>query len=696
LADSYYGKDGLATALRERQASLEEVYARLGRLEKLYGEQLRALERMSSFVVARIYWVRSDPPISSKSFEEAAQELKRLTSMYSRREVWDAVGRSYSRAPATFLAVCFGALAIVVSAFFLFRRARSFRKAVVKQEGGTRKVVVHILVALLVSACIPAAILLVSVLIRSLGLPDIVARPLSRVLPPLALLVFVMSTAWRFLGQDRIAVSDLRLPSDVAAQLLRSIKIATTGAIFFYLPYAIFAGAPFTFVWMPRLLFTAFEATVLVAFMLVARRQGAFVRTCTRPAGSIYRAWAIVGPLVTLGLLAILVMDVLGYRFGAERFLWSAAQTFIAAVLLVGLHRVLQRTAEGIAYQVRRRTVKEEGSGAAWESSKLVLRQLTRVVSVGVIVLTVYLLASFWDLDVGVRELLDGVHLTQVGTDSYLTLWNVFVALLWIFAGHFVVHNLSGIYQFMVLPFIGTAEPGGQYVFIALSRYLILLVAYSAALLTLRFSFTSLGWLLAAASVGLGFGLQEIVANFTSGLILLVERPVRVGDIITVGDTGGTVDKINIRATAVTNWDRQQIIIPNKEFITQRLTNWTRNDENVRRKITVGVAYKSDVAKVLRLLREIVSNHPKVLKDPETKFWFDDFGDSSLNFEIWFFAPVWEGKAAQTELRETIHRRFKEEGVEIAFPQRDLHIRSVDEPEAMAALLESKRTEPVE
>ena len=195
---------------------------------------------------------------------------------------------------------------------------------------------------------------------------------------------------------------------------------------------------------------------------------------------------------------------------------------------------------------------------------------------------------------------------------------------------------------------------------------------------------------MAALGVGIGFGLQEIIANFISGLILLIERPIRVGDIITVGDTGGTVEKINIRATTVINWDRQAILIPNKDFITQKLTNWTHNDQYMRRKLRVGVAYGSDVEQVLRILEEVVKEHPKVLRDPPHRIWFDGFGDSSLDFDIWFFARIDEGKPVMTELNTKIYQRFEAEGISIPFPQRDLHIKSMPEGEGLAGLLDPR------
>jgi small-conductance mechanosensitive channel len=211
-------------------------------------------------------------------------------------------------------------------------------------------------------------------------------------------------------------------------------------------------------------------------------------------------------------------------------------------------------------------------------------------------------------------------------------------------------------------------------------RYVVLLVSYAAAILSLHLSFSSIGWALAAVSLGVGFGLQEIVANFVSGLILLFERPVRVGDVVTVGTTTGTVDRINIRATQILNWDRQVIIIPNRRFISEEVVNWTHNDPVVRSTIDVGVAYGTDVVKARSVLFEIVTNHPDVKSDPLPRVWFWAFGDSSLTLRTFVFTSFELRIATVNALNLEIHRRFAQEGIEIAFPQRDLHLRSVPDP----------------
>ncbi len=177
-------------------------------------------------------------------------------------------------------------------------------------------------------------------------------------------------------------------------------------------------------------------------------------------------------------------------------------------------------------------------------------------------------------------------------------------------------------------------DPGERYAFIRISRYTITTIGIVLAVNTIGLQWAKLQWLIAALGVGLGFGLQEIVANFICGLIVLFERPFRVGDTVTVGETSGTVSRIRIRATTITDWDRRELIVPNKEFITGKLINWSLSDPILRIKIPVGIAYGSDTDLAEKLLLNAVRENPLVLKEPEPSAIFAGFGDNSLNFEV--------------------------------------------------------------
>ena len=169
--------------------------------------------------------------------------------------------------------------------------------------------------------------------------------------------------------------------------------------------------------------------------------------------------------------------------------------------------------------------------------------------------------------------------------------------------------------------------------------------------------------------------MQEIFANFVSGLIILLERPVRVGDIVSVGGTDGVVTRIRIRAVTIRNWDRQELLVPNKEFVTGRLLNWTLSDKSTRIVIVVGVAYGSDVQRALTLLAEVAEQHEHVLDDPKPLITFEGFGDNSLTLILRCYLDSLDYRLPTTsELHEAINRKFEDAGIVIAFPQRDVHL----------------------
>lgn len=222
-------------------------------------------------------------------------------------------------------------------------------------------------------------------------------------------------------------------------------------------------------------------------------------------------------------------------------------------------------------------------------------------------------------------------------------------------------------------------DPGVQYALSRLLHYAIIAIGGFLALENLGISLTALAGLGAVLAVGIGFGLQNIAQNFVSGLILLLERPVKQGDFVEVGGISGTVREIHARATVVTTLDGVDIIVPNGQFVTEQVVNQTFDTARVRAWVEVGVAYGSDTEKVRQILERVATESREVLEDPAPAVLFRDFGDSSLNFAllIWLADPRRKPKTT-SELRFAIDQAFRAEGVEIPFPQRDLHLKSGD------------------
>jgi potassium-dependent mechanosensitive channel len=220
-------------------------------------------------------------------------------------------------------------------------------------------------------------------------------------------------------------------------------------------------------------------------------------------------------------------------------------------------------------------------------------------------------------------------------------------------------------------------EEGVQYAVNRLIHYAVIALGLLWAIDNLGVSITGFAALGALVGVGLGFGLQNIVQNFVSGLIMLLERPVKRGDFVVVGDTRGTVREIRARATVVTTLDNVDILVPNAQFISEEVVNQTFDDRNIRIRVRVGVAYGSDTALVRETLERVAMNHPSVLQDRPAVVLFDDFGDSSLDFSalVWVGDPLIQNRVA-SDIRFEIDAAFREAGIEIPFPQRDLHLRS--------------------
>lgn len=209
-------------------------------------------------------------------------------------------------------------------------------------------------------------------------------------------------------------------------------------------------------------------------------------------------------------------------------------------------------------------------------------------------------------------------------------------------------------------------------------RYLVIGIGFMIILQTAGIDLSALTVLAGALGIGVGLGLQNIASNFVSGLIILIERPIKIGDRVEVGKITGDVVSISLRATTIVSNDNIAIIVPNSEFVSSSVINWSYTDRDVRFNIPVGVSYGSDPLVVQRLLLEVAVEHGGVLKQPPADVMFQEFGDSSLNFvlRVWTRDYTARPGVLRSELNFAISKKFKEGGIEIPFPQRDLHIRS--------------------
>ena len=270
----------------------------------------------------------------------------------------------------------------------------------------------------------------------------------------------------------------------------------------------------------------------------------------------------------------------------------------------------------------------------------------------------------------------DGVSVTES-----ITLFNLLVALVIIAITYVLVRNISGILEVLVFSRVKLSQ-GTPYTITTLLTYVIVAIGGAWAFATLGMSWSKLQWLFAALSVGLGFGMQEIFANFVSGIILLFERPIRVGDTVTINDVTGTVAKIRIRAITIIDPDRKEVIVPNKSFVTGQVTNWALSNTVTRLIVNIGVAYGSDLALVKRLLLQAANEQPGILKDPEPHALFLSFGASTLDHELRVYVGQLSERTSVTDaLNRRINELFAENNIDIAFNQLDVFIKNNDSGE---------------
>ncbi|MDI5987062.1 mechanosensitive channel MscK [Halomonas sp. M4R5S39] len=398
-------------------------------------------------------------------------------------------------------------------------------------------------------------------------------------------------------------------------------------------------------------------------------------------------------PLVFIGLI------VAGYEYTAL----SLVGRFVITLYLLGMWILVESTvvrglavaARRLAFRralARRRAQVQEGAEGGLEvveepplDMEQINQQSLRLSKLILLIGFAVLLYLVWSDLLTVLSYLDQVAIWGNGdgedaalVTSTLSVADIFTALLVFALTLMMARNLPGLLEVMVLSRLELKQ-GSAYAITSLLSYAIVGTGLVMSLATLGVAWSQLQWLVAAMGVGLGFGLQEIFANFVSGLIILFERPVRIGDTITLSNLTGTVSKIRIRATTVTDFDRKEIIIPNKTFVTDQLINWSLSDTITRVVLTYGVAYGSDHRLVHRLLRLAADENPRVLADPEPQVFFMAYGESTLTFELRIFVnSLGDRLFATDEINCRVGELFADHEVDIAFNQLDVWLHRTD------------------
>ena len=417
----------------------------------------------------------------------------------------------------------------------------------------------------------------------------------------------------------------------------------------------------------------------------------------------------LVRILLVLAPIALIVLIVMGYYYTASQIIEHLVASYFAIVTWIIIRNIVYRGFNVSSRRLSYRRLQEKRASAQakaqaqqngqeqtveTEDSALVLQddaisvndiknQMLKITDLVLWTALFGLLYWVWSDLVTVAYYLKEITLWQQATTTEagtvmesITLLNLLVAMIVLIVTYILVKNLGGLLETLVFSNLNLSQ-GTPYTITTIFTYLLIIIGASIAFASLGMSWSKLQWLFTALSVGLGFGMQEIFGNFVSGIIILFERPVRVGDMVTIGSFNGTVSKIRIRATTLIDNDRKEVIVPNKAFITERVVNWALTSSMTRLVISVGVAYGSDLELVKRLLLQAAEENEAVLKDPAPAAYFLTFGASTLDHELRVYVGQLSDRIRTIDaLNRRIDELFMANNIEIAFNQLDIFIKN--------------------
>ncbi len=403
--------------------------------------------------------------------------------------------------------------------------------------------------------------------------------------------------------------------------------------------------------------------------------------------------------LTPIGLIALIAI---GYYYTALKLISLTITSYIIIVLWLLVRYIIYRSVQVASRRLAYRRLQEQRRNKTTENTTsvaddiILVPQQSESIKVGILksqiihitniilwVIVASLLYNVWSELIISADYLNNISLwnqtitTENGTEiETITLFNLLIALVILAVTYILVKNIRSILEIFIFSRI-TLSQGTPYTITTLLTYAIVALGSASAFSSLGMSWAKLQWLFAALSVGLGFGLQEIFANFISGIIILFERPIRIGDVITVGEFSGTVSRIRIRATTLMDFDGKEVIVPNKNFVTERLTNWALSSATTRIIITIGVAYGSNLELTRKLLLQAADETETVLKDPAPVVYFLSFGASTLDHELRVYVgSLGDRNITVDALNRKIDQLFAENCIEIAFNQMDIFIKN--------------------
>ncbi|MFO8056201.1 MAG: mechanosensitive ion channel [bacterium] len=420
------------------------------------------------------------------------------------------------------------------------------------------------------------------------------------------------------------------------------------------------------------------QVGVALAVTLVTLSPGRLQeQALERGTESWYRYTRIIQWILVLLLGAGFFLQVFGLSRASIFLVHASFQSVLVTVLVVATYRLVRSLTVYFLFMPRLARIRMIRSQVL-----TIVAKASKWLMVAAIVVWIFALLRVWGFYRPVMGFLQ--EMWKAGFmlgETRISLGVVVLAFIALYISRKISRIICFVLDEQVYPRRQT-EPGLQGAINQGLRYLLVFVGFVVALSILGVRLQNLAIIAGALGVGIGFGLQNVVNNFVSGIIMLAERPIKLGDVLELEGIWGTVRRIGMRATTIETWDKSEIIVPNGDLLWSNLINWTHNNRLNRIIIKVGVSYGSDPGKVMEILYNVAIEHPEIMTTPEPYTLFTGFGDSSLDFELRCYLPAVEGRLrVPSELRVEIYEALTEAGITIPFPQRDVYVKSVSWPE---------------
>jgi potassium efflux system protein len=694
-------------SLVDSALSLQRTYLQhLGELDFTQNRLADAAQRFDAFLDKRLLWVRSSQRVGLETIRLIPGQLGILVAPDNWNALLKALFHEFTTSPWIALTTLFA---------LLLRIRRPGLLAALRESGSNVGVIMRDRVSdtlrafgIIALLALPWAFLIYVIghELRSALEAKMFTEDVGRTLMILGPLLFELKALHLFVAPHSIADLHFGWRKDGLQRLYRDLSWFTP-ALMAVAALTIMSLSPNIHAWgsgLGRASFLLTMALFAAFFYRLARPTGGAIALLSahHPEGGVYRLrtlWflLLVGPPLMASAVALA-----GFMLTAGTIFEHILNTGWFVLLVILVHQsvvrwlvVNQRKLRLQAILARREA--EQGGNEARQATSEGEAALVRDVEqpevdfkaldatsrkmVNNILLFAGILGTWfiWEDMLPALRILDDVTLwtySKAGVDEPvpITLASIGLAIVVLGLMFVATRQLPAFLEIALLQRLKMSQ-GSRYTALTLTKYVIVAFGVIWIFNVLGGSWSEFQWIFAALGVGIGFGLQEIVANFISGLIILFERPIRVGDVVTVGNTDGVVTRIRIRATTIRNWDRKELLVPNKNFITQELLNWSLSDQTTRVVINVGVAYGSDVEQAIRIMQQVAANHPRVLPDPEPIVVFEQFGDNALQLSLRCFMDDIDIRLrVTTDLNLAINRGMAEAGIEIAFPQRDVHL----------------------